>query len=234
MKIGLLVPTTSRGREWKSAEDSYVCNKLLDSLTRTQSANIHYVLYLGYDSDDAFYANHDVQQSIIGSAKRVKGCEVVFLSLDVRRGHLTRMWNILFQRAYDDDCEYFFQCGDDVVLLDEQWTEAAIDVLRANNGVGLTSPTDERWSHNQFLTQSIVSRKHMEIFGFYFPEEIDNWFCDNWINEVYAPAHKFPLRQRLRNDGGNPRYPIVHVPVLCAQLVHRDKQKLALFLQSMK
>ena len=27
----------------------------------------------------------------------------------------------------------------------------------------------------------------MEIFGFYYPPEIINWYCDDWITEVYKP-----------------------------------------------
>ena len=24
------------------------------------------------------------------------------------------MWNVLFKQAYDDGCDYFYQCGDDI------------------------------------------------------------------------------------------------------------------------
>ena len=57
------------------------------------------------------------------------------------------------------------------------------------------------------LTQTFVSRKHMEIFGWYFPEEIINWYCDNWINAVYKPDHYFPLVEyHCGNEGGKERY----------------------------
>lgn len=26
------------------------------------------------------------------------------------------MWNVLFQNAYDDSCDYLYQCGDDIVF----------------------------------------------------------------------------------------------------------------------
>ena len=60
----------------------------------------------------------------------------------------------------------------------------------------------------QFLqTQTFVSRKHMEIFGYMFPEEIKNWCCDDWYNMIYTPSHFFPLTQHYcSNDGGAPRY----------------------------
>ena len=43
------------------------------------------------------------------------------------------------------------------------------------------------------MTQSFVSRKHMEIFSVYFPPEIVNWCCDDWINFVYYPKYIYPL-----------------------------------------
>ena len=47
----------------------------------------------------------------------------------------------------------------------------------------------------------------MEIFGFYFPKEIKNWWCDNWINAVYASNHLYILKAYIiENRGGDPRY----------------------------
>ena len=49
----------------------------------------------------------------------------------------------------------------------------------------------------------------MEIFGYYMPEEIINWCCDDWYNEVYKPQYFYPLKQHFcSNEGGNPRYTI--------------------------
>jgi hypothetical protein len=49
----------------------------------------------------------------------------------------------------------------------------------------------------------------MDIFGWFFPEEIINWCCDDWYNLVYSPDHFFPLRQHYcSNNGGEPRYTI--------------------------
>ena len=62
----------------------------------------------------------------------------------------------------------------------------------------------------RILTQSFVSRKHMELFGYYFPPEIINWCCDDWINDVYRAINQFfPLRNHICiNVGGEPRYNI--------------------------
>ena len=49
----------------------------------------------------------------------------------------------------------------------------------------------------------------MEIFGWYFPEEIKNWCCDDWYNMVYHPKYLYPLHNHFAvNLGGQPRYDI--------------------------
>ena len=50
----------------------------------------------------------------------------------------------------------------------------------------------------------------MELFGHYFPEEIINWCCDDWINLVYQNIGRFyPLTAHFCiNIGGDPRYEI--------------------------
>ena len=49
----------------------------------------------------------------------------------------------------------------------------------------------------------------MEIFGWFFPEEILNWGCDDWYNHVYKPDYFFPLKKHYcSNEGGLPRYAI--------------------------
>ena len=88
---------------------------------------------------------------------------------------------------------------------------SAIRILEKNNNIGITAPicVAKNYQIPKILTQSFVSRKHMEIFGWYFPEEIINWFCDNWINAVYKPNHWFPLHEHYcSNDGGTERYTV--------------------------
>ena len=56
-------------------------------------------------------------------------------------------------------------------------------------------------------TQSFVSRKHYELFKFYYPPQIINWFCDDWITKVYYEDLLFPLLDYwCMNMGGAPRY----------------------------
>ena len=105
----------------------------------------------------------------------------------------------------------------------------------------MTGPIDKNNLH--VLTQSFVSRKHMELFGYYFPSEIINWFCDDWINLVYKRINKFyPLNNKYcLNVGGKPRYKINNtkynnkdefsnginiIKEVCINIVNRDLQRI--------
>ena len=55
----------------------------------------------------------------------------------------------------------------------------------------------------------IVSFRHYQIFGFYFPPEIINWGCDDWLTEIYEKHNMvYRLPQKFLNLGGKPRYKI--------------------------
>ncbi len=50
----------------------------------------------------------------------------------------------------------------------------------------------------------------MEIINNYFPPEIINWFCDDWITNLYNPKHLYKMNGYfIQNIGGKPRYDIV-------------------------
>ena len=156
------------------------------------------------------------KNKIISFVKLVKNVSIQFLSSKgIPKGWVTKMWNRAFKKAYDDGCDYFYQCGDDIEFLDKEWVIDCIKAMKKNKNTGITGPID--WGREQhkmltgngkfILTQTFVSRKHMNNFGFYFPEEIKNWFCDDWITYIYISKKKYwPIKKRIFNKGGDPRY----------------------------
>jgi hypothetical protein len=245
MKIALLIPCTSKGRdEWISMKDTYLYNYTLKTFLLTQTKEYKYTFYIGYDEDDRIYSKNSEQRVI-------KLFKTVFTNVDfhfipyinITKGHVTKMWNILFKQAYDDGCDYFFQCGDDIDFKTKNWVKDCVAILENNNNIGLSGPLN---NNNRILTQAMVSRKHMEIFGYFFPEEIMNWCCDDWYNYVYHPDHFFPLKEHFcSNEGGLPRYEINNDPEfiddyknkvtnlrkLAYELAENDKEKIEEYIQ---
>ena len=208
MKIALLIPSTSHKRNWKDYKESYLYTETLKSFLLTYDKEHSYVFYIGIDRNDRIYDNEETQKELKRFCSVMKNTEIIFDYMDnIAKGHLTIMWNKLFSQAYLDKCDYFFQCGDDIQFKTKGWVNSCINCLTKSNNIGLTGPLN---NNSKILTQSFVSRKHMDIFGYYFPEEIINWFCDDWINIVYKKMNKYyPLKEHLCiNIGGQPRYEV--------------------------
>ena len=240
MKIGILIPSTSKGREWNSYKETYLYYLTLKTFLITYDQEHTYNFYIGIDKNDKIYDNEKEKGQLKRFISIMKNVDIEFMYMDgIEKGHLTIMWNRLFKKAYDDNCDYFFQCGDDIDFKTKGWVNACIETLKKSNGIGMVGPVN----NNAFiLTQSFVSRKHMELFGFYFPEEIINWYCDDWINEVYkAIGHLYMLHDyTCDNLGGLPRYDINNNPDFinnfdenrnkskekCMEIVKRDLERI--------
>jgi hypothetical protein len=206
-KIALLVPCTSRMRtEWEIMKDTYLFRYTLKTFLATCDKEHEYVLYIGYDSGDRIFSNPEEQKVISMFPKAFKFLSVVFMEMNAPKGHLTKMWNQLFKKAYDDGCDYFYQCGDDICFETKGWVNDCISILEYNEGIGIAGPMN---NNTQIITQGFVSRCHMKIFGEFFPESILNWGCDDWYNHVYQPYFCYILTNHYcSNEGGRPRYDV--------------------------
>jgi hypothetical protein len=193
-KIALLIPTTCKGRDsWATVKDTYLFQLTLKSFFLTQDKEHEYIFYIGIDEDDRIFSKEYSQQEILKIKQVFKNANFKFITMrNVKKGHLTKMWNILFKQAYDEGNDYFFQCGDDMQIRTNGWVNDGIKILKKNNDIGITGPLN---NNTQILTQVMVSRKHMEIFGWFFPEEIINWCCDDWYNLVYKPKYFFSINK---------------------------------------
>jgi len=216
MKVGIILPTTSRGRDWTYPRHSYFLS-MLATFIETMSPGYSYTFYIGYDSDDPFYIRTDVRDFF----QRVHS-DIQWIPVDVPKGHVTLIWNILALKAYNDGCDYLYQCGDDIKFLKAGWVDASIRLLQANGNIGMTGPQND--GNTTILTQAMVHRTHLEIFnGKFFPPEIKNWYCDDWLNGVY-PRLPLPPEYRCCNTGGDPRYEIAYMQNECLELIRKGRE----------
>ena len=205
MKIGVLIPCTSNKRDWANMMDTYLLHFTLKTFLATCCTDHQYVFYIGHDADDRIFADRDQHRAVL-MFKKAYPIDIKFVVMDAQRGHWTKMWNQLFQQAYSEECEYFYQCGDDIIFHTRGWVSDSIRTLQRRDNIGITGP---RNNNGRILTQGFVSRRHMEIFGYFFPEEIFNWCCDDWYNWVYQPDHLYILENHFSsNQGGQPRYDV--------------------------
>ena len=131
-KIALLIPTTCKGKDsWGDIKDTYLFNLTLKSFLLTQNKEHEYIFYIGIDEDDRIFNKLENQCEITKFKKVFKNVDYKFITMDgIKKGHLTIMWNILFKMAYDENCDYFFQCGDDIAFKTKNWINDGIQILK--------------------------------------------------------------------------------------------------------
>jgi hypothetical protein len=186
-KIAILVPVCSRNQVYTSIQDIPFLNKLYPSFQKTKDDGYMYTFFIGIDDDDFFYIqNKGVFDNITKHVYILKDCQ-----------HApARAWNKLAEIAYTcpENYDYFFQVGDDITILNNEWTRRFEKKLEQHSNIGVVGPC---YLSNYYgrvsngnppvIENSFVHRTHIDIFGYYFHPEIMNWFCDDWITRIYDP-----------------------------------------------
>lgn len=219
--IAFIIPTTSNKRNYKECKDMDFFNILYDSFLKTaKRENYSYSFYLGYDDDDIFYTNN--LEKIKAHFTSFRNDDKLFLiPMKNLKGKVGQIWTKLaFEAAEKND--FLYQIGDDINLLTSGWEDIFISYLKSVNYIGAVGPCDI--NNISLITQSFVHIKHLKIFNYYFPPEIDNWYVDNWINDIY-PA-KLMTYIKVKNSGGPPRYVINNNKENFLKILDRDKEKL--------
>lgn len=185
--IALLIPVCGRGKDYKTIDDTPFVRIFYPNFLKTYNPTYNYTIYLGIDNTDNFYISTMhlfallSRDNIIIKPILLEGCE-----------HKPAFaWNKLFEVAYKENNNYFYQIGDDIKML-TPWIDRFIEILSArdNNGVvGGCHDANYYGRINQKKTPVIenafVHRKHYQIFNTFFNKSIENWYCDDWITGVY-------------------------------------------------
>jgi hypothetical protein len=210
--IAILIPATSNKRYYNKLEDTDLYKYFFRSFFNTYNLNYKYTIYLGIDENDIFYQNDFIKSKILQLISVMRNTEIKIVNIEKKlKGFVCKIWNKLYELAIKENNDYFCQCGSDIEFHDKDWVDASIYQLKNNKNIGVVGLTDQgRKNFNEnddLITQSFVSKKHYEIFNFYFPPEIDNWCIDNWIGDIYEKHNlKYIIPHRILNMGGPPRY----------------------------
>jgi hypothetical protein len=211
--IAILVPICSRNRNYTTLQDIPLLTCLYNSFLQTKNANYTYDFFIGFDDDDLFYNTHYTELlHHFPNVYKLEGCQHAPATA----------WNKLAQYAYTfptTTFDYFFQVGDDIVLKTNNWTTVFVEKLKLYNDVGVVGPCNllnysQRISAGKpyVIENAFVSRKHLDIFGFFFHPNIKNWYCDDWLTQVYKPYFSEIQTDILCT---NTIYDIRYIPELC-------------------
>jgi hypothetical protein len=229
--IAILVPVCSRKQNYTTLSSTPFMKILYPSFLKYKDDGYKFSFYVGYDSSDHFYKQHIqnltniVDETVDIKIYELEGCE----------HKPARAWNILFKNAVLDDCDYFYQIGDDVQI-ESPWTNVFVNILQENNNVGVVGGCHllnyrGRIANGKppVIENAFVHKKHYHIFGTFFDERIDNWFCDDWITEVYKPDNSIHINDIFVKNLVMDRYQIKNINNEIQKYIRQGKENLGLF-----
>jgi len=224
-KICFLVPSTTRGTGWKDIKETHLYRTLLWSLDE-HCPNFDISVFIGYDRDDPIYSVFENRQVINAVFMKF---QIVWLEQNPDPGNVVKVWNSLGKEALKHDFEYLMVLGDDIQLpKDSSWLRVFQKDLRKNQNIGWSAG----WSNNDAIaTQFLIHKTHIDIFGFIFPPSLRNWYCDDFLNNVYPDKYNsWRKSYHLLNVGGTPRYTPLNDKKLSEMLVKRHRPQIGRFL----
>ncbi len=59
MKIGLIIPCTSKQRNWDNIKESYIYKYTMKTFIHTCNREHDYIIYVGYDKDDRIFSKEN-------------------------------------------------------------------------------------------------------------------------------------------------------------------------------
>ncbi|KAI3644096.1 hypothetical protein MP228_010260 [Amoeboaphelidium protococcarum] len=231
--IALGVPTKSSCNNGQiSPVISIFMPSLLASIDPSEPSQFKFIVYILFDKGDCIFdTNSAMYENVTSAIDQMINDSALQDSLVVRylpmprsNGWLTLIWNIGFLVSMQEGADYYYQVNDDLKIETAGWASYFTTQLDVNEGLGVAGPSDAKWKCS-LLTQAMVSRRHFDIFGFFFPLEIKDWYSDFWITRLYEPKHKYCSQEVIANNLQNQgvRYARCN-GVNWFNLVQRDKK----------
>ena len=195
--IAFPIPVTSRKLSPDSVYDlpllQYALPTIFDSV---ELEKYDYRIDIGADSGDVWYDNTALTDEIhawwVGlHRKHGRKCYIPLYFHVYKNTHSRNTWssNYMTQIEYELGYDAFYRINDDTILYPDSWSSVFFDIMddmKPIPGLGVTGPWDS-YHDGGLLTHSFIMRKHIEVFGCYFPFVYGNYYSDNHIQEIYRP-----------------------------------------------
>eukprot|EP00457_Paulinella_chromatophora_P003228 gb/GEZN01003234.1/.p1 GENE.gb/GEZN01003234.1/~~gb/GEZN01003234.1/.p1 ORF type:complete len:555 (-),score=31.89 gb/GEZN01003234.1/:274-1938(-) len=173
---------TSIQKTWRDALRQAPTGKLKD---------YHVRVYVGYEDGDPVLGSdfHAGPHCVVTEFKKLfenLPADIRLIGMPFTDHDPVYMWNMLFQAAYGDGCEFLWHSVDDMQLRNHVWLTDWPNAfhnasLFPNFGLGGINAATGKLRY----TQPYVHRTHMEIFGQFYPHQLHNWWSDNVLYYIY-------------------------------------------------
>ncbi len=211
-----LVPTTSNHTDWEVAEDTHLYKIFFRSLAQHRPDAIN-TIYCGFDFDDKIFGIGYEREKF-----NKFGFNIEWIPVEPNRGNVVSIWNHLATVSKSD---YLMIIGDDILFPnDKDWLRLFKKMLIKNNNWGWSAGYS---NNDKIATQFLIHRKHIHHFGWVYPPALKNWYCDDFMFQIYPRSFRgWRKDYPLLNCGGNPRYMPQNDKNLCDKLIQRYQKDL--------
>ncbi|KAL4231098.1 hypothetical protein ACF0H5_008681 [Mactra antiquata] len=225
IKVGVLIPSTTRGIRFQGIEKFSLFKISLPSFYKTMQTEYDYTIYVGIDINDTLNSCiHDIE-----------GFGDNIIVVRVNGSTFTKAVNTIAEKAVQDGADYLVRVNDDTQFVTNKWTSLCIESLQSFEppNIGVVGPLCLR-DKETILTQDFVHVTHFHIFGFYYPPQLDNWWADDWITLVYEPSRsKRLLAWEVKHFRREKRYRVkVRQQNLLEPLISGGKKTLTSYINS--
>ncbi|MDP1603027.1 MAG: hypothetical protein Q8M03_07150, partial [Legionella sp.] len=191
IRIAILVPTHSHSI-YPDIKSSPIFAHLLPSLNLFLEPQYEYCLYVAHDKNDLPYQSqhnsiyHEIAMAFLEETHN-KGLHthLIFLDFDNTQHGPGPAMNYIALSAHADGADYFFRINDDTELKNHFTSKFIATLLSFNPpNLGVVGPLC-RQGNTAILTHDFVHSTHIDIFGYYYPVQLTDWWLDDWITKIY-------------------------------------------------
>ena len=194
---------------------------VLDTLRGTSlgSERVELWIYIAYDAGDGFYDRPEQEAALRAWLDARVVAPLARAGLTARHALLRfenglrkpgPAFNFMMAAAAEDGADYLYRVNDDTQFVDA-WVGRAVRTLRGYSppNVGVVGPICHE-GNTRILTHDLVHRTHLQIFEFYYPPILSDWWMDDWITHVYGSSRftKGPFLVRHHVSVHGTRYDI--------------------------
>eukprot|EP00040_Diaphanoeca_grandis_P003715 m.25658 g.25658 ORF g.25658 m.25658 type:complete len:442 (+) comp15113_c0_seq1:241-1566(+) len=190
-KVVIVVPMTSRGMKINALNNSPLQRIVLNSLERTlkdDRKKFDVQVYAGFDVGDAYW-------DPLVKPSRILSFDVKFVKCECKS--MVCNTNCIMRQAHTDGADYVFRGNDDTEFKGRDWITPFVQQLSQFDppNVGVVGPSCKQ-GNTEIMTHDFTHLPtHMKIFeNNYYPPVFDNYFCDDWVSNVYGKSRTKQLK----------------------------------------
>lgn len=205
-KICFAIPSTTNNREWININETYLYLSINNLNQLTDKYEIY--IFISYDINDKIYSISNERDKLI---HKYRDFNIKWFENNFEKGNVVAHWNFLYDKSVNNNIYYTYLIGDDIIYPNNSyWLDDLIDGLNKNDNIGISG--GDSGNPSLPMTQFLISKKHHDIFNYAFNPLIKNWYCDNYLLELYPEKYINYFHQyKLYNTGGSPRYIIDNI-----------------------